>query len=224
MIVVRDLYSSLSPLVQKFHSAGIPYDHIVLLDSGTTAPGALTVLEKLSHLGCQWIKLACRLQKYGPYVLWMDRQLPIPRELWSFPFILTDPDLAVEGLPDDWLERLFAALNQYRWASKVALGLRIDDLDCKDHEKIKAWESLLDKRFPVSFLKLLLDSRLGAVSAKTTDTTFALYRPWKIFTTLSVRLEGAYRIRHLPWYRTFEHSQEYRDYRRLKLPAFGHWS
>ena len=94
----------------------------------------------------------------------------------------------------------------------------------QDRDAIRAHETALIQHTAYHWLSRLLLHDGSAAAVCPTDTTFALYRPAALFSTLSIRLSMAYAIRHLPWYRTFCNSAEYCYYQAHKLPLFGEWS
>lgn len=224
VLIVRDLYSPLPALVDELHSEGIPYAQIILLNSGSSAPSCLDLLEQLQHRGCRILMASPGSLAQGPYGIWLDTSLALPAGFWKYPFVLSDPDLDLSGLPHGWLRILLQLLNRQRWTSKIALGLRTDDLTAPEVDAVRHWEQQLSQRFPYGLLNRLIRSQVLPTRICTTDTTLALYRPLRSFTTLAIRLEGPYRIRHLPWYTAFAQTQEYAYYQRHKQPAFGHWS
>lgn len=224
VLIVRDLYSPLPALVEELHAEGIPYSQILLLNNGSTAPSCLNTLDQLQQRGCQILTASSRSLLQGPYGIWMDPSLGLPTDFWRYPFVLSDPDLDLAKIPRGWLRILLQLLNQYRWTSKIALGLRTDDLTAPAVESVRNWEQHLSQRFPFNLLNNLLLCPGVPCRICTTDTTLALYRPQRHFTTISIRLEGDYQIRHLPWYRVFLQTQEFAYYQAHKFNCFGHWS
>jgi len=90
--------------------------------------------------------------------------------------------------------------------------------------QIVAHEQALIRHPAYRLLTALLLRRHPGRAACTTDTTLALYRPARRFSTLSVRLPAPYALRHLPWYRDFVDSEQFRYYTAHKLALFGEWS
>jgi hypothetical protein len=134
---------------------------------------------------------AVRLDKnYGHTVLWdkpeLFKLLGINER-----FIMTDPDLALEGVPDDFLAVLNEGLDRFPQVDKCALSLAIEDLPAtpegifiRNHEA-KHWRQPLDSRYFYA----------------DTDTTFALYRwPLGKYSHSAVRTNRPYTCRHVPWY------------------------
>jgi hypothetical protein len=224
VLIVRDLYSPLPSLVQELHAEGIPYSQILLLNTGTTAQPCLDMLKHLQQMGCRILKASSSSLSQGPYGIWLDPSLVLPADFWGYPFVLSDPDLDLTVVPRGWLRTLMQVLNQHRWTSKIALGLRTDDITVPAVEAVKHWEEQLSTRFPYNLLNTLLPRPQMPSRICTTDTTLALYRPLRAFTTLSIRLEGEYQIRHLPWYILFSETHEFAYYQAHKSSSFGHWS
>jgi hypothetical protein len=115
-------------------------------------------------------------------------------------------------------------LNQHRSVLKVALSLTIRGITVQNSAAIKAHEECLYRQTAYRLLTRCLLGRSSEATICTTDTTFALYRPAKFFSTLSIRLPLRYAIKHLPWYSQFCESAEYHYYQAHKLKLFGEWS
>jgi hypothetical protein len=224
-ILVRDLHSPLQGLVAAFQQQGIPLDRITLVDTGSTAPACLAELRRLQTLGCTWHRVPPDEQAFGPYAPWLSPTLRRRIRASPYPFLVTDADLAFPAaMPPNWLPELFAALNAHRFALKAALPLITGDLTVPRCQQIVAHEQGLLRHPAYRLLTSLLLRRHPGRFACTTDTTLALYRPARHFSTLSVRLPGRYALRHLPWYREFVESGEFRYYTAHKLTLFGEWS
>lgn len=102
-------------------------------------------------------------------------------------FIISDPDLDLEGIPDDWLQELELglALDQPR-AGTCGFGLRIDDVPAGvDHMQGTAWS------------RPFMGGRFYRASI---DTTFALWRGLPRPGFGAVRTGPPYVARHVPWY------------------------
>lgn len=128
-----------------------------------------------------------RMKKnYGHTVMWHGL-IEIP----SGRFIITDPDLDMSGVPDDFLRVMNDGLDLYPWAAKCGLSLEINDLPDNDEGKYihqiedVFWEKPLD---PLYFDAI-------------TDTTFALYRETtREHTHVAIRTNRPYTARHYSWY------------------------
>ena len=225
LLLVRDLHSTLLPLVDGLLAQGLEAEHIFLLDSGSSYPDCLDTLSTLEQRGCRWIRLPSADQRFGPYAAWMCSELRREIRGWRYPYLLSDSDLALpDTLPPDWLMQLFASLNRHGGVLKVALPLQTSDITVDNRDAIRAHETGLIQNPSYRFLSryLLRDSALAAVCP--TDTTMALYRTSPSFSTLSIRLPLRYSIKHLPWYLHFTDSSEYSYYQSHKLSLFGEWS
>jgi len=127
----------------------------------------------------------------GPHALWGSGLLETLSVTGRF--ILSDPDVVpTEDCPDDAIEVLADALDQYPDRVKAGLGLRIDDLP--DHyprkAEVLAWER---QYWETELAPELYDANV--------DTTFALYRPGLPFAYgPSARTGPPYLARHVPWY------------------------
>lgn len=124
-------------------------------------------------------------KNYGHRVIW-DQEL-LERGGISGQYIVTDPDLDLSGIPDDFLSVLQEGLRRYPKAQKCGFSLDISDLPEGD---VKKWESTLWQK-PLDDMYF----RAGV------DTTFALYREnvrhYSIWDSL--RTNKPYMARHVPW-------------------------
>lgn len=225
LLLVRDLHSPLPGLVESLLQQGLKAQHILLLDSGSTNPACLATLATLENTGCSWIRLTPQEQRFGPYALWLSPRLRAEIRGWGYPYFVSDPDLALPAtIPSDWLAQLFRMLNQHRSVLKVALPLAINDITVQNSAAIQAHEVGLHRQPAYRLLSRYLLGQSSEATICATDTTLALYRPARFFSTLSIRLHPAYAIRHLPWYSHFCASPEYHYYQDHKLNLFGEWS
>ncbi len=177
IIVNRNLLSSLENTV-KFLRKESRVKEIHILDQASSYPPLL-----------KWYKTAPETVHYvksndGPYSAWSDRYLNIRKDF----FILADPDCDYEGVPDDWLDKMFNVLNKTD-SFKVGFSLRINNLPNTEigksayiHES-KYWKNKTEYGWNADV-----------------DTTFALYRPNSPFSYSATRLDEPYCIKHIPWY------------------------
>lgn len=106
-------------------------------------------------------------------------------------YILTDSDLDISQIPDDFLNVLEKGLDKYPNLEKCGFSLNIDDLPInKNSESVKNWE----QRF---WLQPLDDIYFKAPI----DTTFALYNVNK-HSLSGIRTNKPYTAKHVPWYYT----------------------
>jgi predicted O-methyltransferase YrrM len=122
-------------------------------------------------------------------------------------YVVTDPDLAMNGCPADVLEVLADALSRFPWATKAGVGLEIGDLP----ERYPSREFVLD--IEQRYWTDRLDARFFRAPI---DTTFAVYRAGEDPPCApAVRADRPYVARHLPWYVTPENlDNEERHYLR----------
>lgn len=225
LLIVRDLHSALPGMVETFLQQGILAKNIFLLDSGSTNPDCLSTLKTLEEIGCCLIRLSPQDQHFGPYAPWLSPTLRAKIRYWDYPYLVSDPDLVFTAtIPGDWLAKLFAVLNMHRSVLKVALPLSIDDITVQNTAAIKAHEDGLYHQQAYRLLTRILLRKSSESTICATDTTLALYRPSKVFSTLSIRLPPQYSIKHLPWYVDFCSSHEYKYYQDHKLDLYGEWS
>ena len=129
-----------------------------------------------------------RLDKnYGCRAAWDKNILDLP--LIGKKFILTDPDLDLSGIPDNFLEILEEGLHRYPTYGKCGFSLRIDDLpktemgDSARYMEQQYWDNPLDN--------IYFDADI--------DTTFALYNK-RGFEYKALRVNSPYTAKHVPWY------------------------
>ena len=169
--------------------------HVVIVDNAST-------YEPLhgwyDSCGFEVVRLPSNLGKHAP---WLSGAVLDPaahqRTYGSEFYVVTDPDLCLEGVPDDVIAVLVEALARHKDATKVGLSLGIDDLPVGSRVAYdaQAWEEQFWKR-PVDD---------GFFQADV-DTTFAAYRT----TTRrelamspsapALRAAAPYTARHRPWY------------------------
>jgi hypothetical protein len=106
--------------------------------------------------------------------------------------IITDPDLDLSGVPDDFLEVLKEGLARYPDYHKCGLSLEINDLPdtpagnmVRNGFEAPYWVKKIDERYIEADI----------------DTTLAVCRPEiRTHTTSAIRTDRPYTARHLPWY------------------------
>ncbi len=130
---------------------------------------------------------------YGSHVVWdkgVVDMLGIEGQ-----YIVTDSDLDLSGVPDDFLDIMTKGLEKHQWAVKCGLSLEINDLPdtAQGHYIRNNWEKVY-WREPLDGMYFKAD----------TATTFALYRvevkEWKV--TPAIRTNRPYTAKHVPWYYT----------------------
>jgi hypothetical protein len=129
-------------------------------------------------------------QNYGHKVFWDCELYKILKS--NERYILTDPDLDLMGIPDDFLKVLNEGLNKYPRFNKCGFSLEIDDLPptpegdlIRTKVEPRYWRKALD---PLYFNAPI-------------DTTFALYREGaNSYFHPALRTNRPYTAKHLPWY------------------------
>lgn len=167
---------------------------IVIVDNASTYPPLLEWYEAVGSYRVRVVRLGENRGELAPF------GLPSPNSLLPSPyFAVSDPDLDLSGVPDDFLELLVDGLERYPDRVKAGLSLRIDDLprtgpftdEVLRHES-KFWERRLDEHF--------FDANVGL--------TFAVYRGpnrrGRFRYGPGLRAAPPYTARHLPWYLTPE--------------------
>lgn len=136
-----------------------------------------------------------RLEKnFGHTVIWQPGLKILDNIVGNGRYIVTDPDLDLTRVPDDFLQVLNSGLDRYTTYDKCGLSLEINDLP--DTEECR----LVRTRFePQYWLHPLDESYFHA----DTDTTFALYREGvRWYSHSGIRTNRPYTARHVPWYYT----------------------
>jgi hypothetical protein len=129
---------------------------------------------------------------YGHTVFW-EHQL-YDKYVKEGPYILTDSDLDLSEIPDDWLEVLIEGLNKYEY-NKVGFSLKTEDLpESTFRDEIVGWESQFCVPKARALDALYTEAHI--------DTTFALHRTDEHAIYSSVRVNYPYTARHIPWYYT----------------------
>jgi len=109
-------------------------------------------------------------------------------------YILSDSDLDLSSIPNDWLDVLIEGHNRYDY-EKVGFSLETDDLpESHFRNEIVAWES----QFKTPKARRLDDLYTEAHI----DTTFALHKTNGHGIYSSIRVNKPYTARHIPWYYT----------------------
>jgi hypothetical protein len=100
-------------------------------------------------------------------------------------YIVTDPDLDLSGVPDDFVEVMEEGLRRYPQYDKCGLSLEINDIP---NQVTIDWEMMF-WRHPLDDMYFNAD----------TDTTFALYKhPYPSLN--AIRTNRPYICKHVPWY------------------------
>lgn len=175
--------------------------------------------EWLEQRGCTPI-IIDNFSSYQPLVRWYDTCPYMVHRMWTNMghqvfwkaefltrfidryYIVTDPDLDLSGVPDDFVDVLMKGLLANPTVIKSGLSLRIDDLPDNPYaNEVKAWEQKYWDR---------PQDEHGFYKSEI-DTTLALYDRERVFGQLpndlffqAVRSPYPYTARHLPWYQTKE--------------------
>jgi hypothetical protein len=196
----RDLLSPLRAMVERL-LATPGAGPIVIVDNASTYPPLLEWYEEVERgawrVGSgrtQIVRLGENRGELAPFVL-TTHHSPLNTPY----FAVSDPDLDLGEVPDDFLDVLISGLERYPERVKAGLSLRIDDLpedgpfttEVRRHES-RFWQQRLDERW--------YDANVGL--------TFAVYRGPKRRGGFgygpALRAAPPYTARHLPWYLTPE--------------------
>lgn len=217
IILNKNYYSNLHKLVQSFVDVGIPYANVHIIDLASSNPATLRTYSSLSKKGVNIIQESDL--SYGPWILWRDKRLSHLLIKPHSILLVSDSDIFLpDDIPRDWLVQLFYCLKRNPFASKAALPLRIRDIDAPFKLRVIDHEIGLQK----GLWRRLLSFPRGC-TFQGTDTTIALYKPFRRFNYHSLRLGARYEVMHLPWYNKFLQSDEYSYYRSNRRENIGDW-
>ena len=138
------------------------------------------LLEYYEHTPYQVLRMA---DNYGHLVVWTHGVLDTLKIEDNY--IVTDPDLDLTGVPDDFLQVLEEGLRRYPQYDKCGLSLEIKDLP---NQVTVDWET--------QFWCRPLDPQYFHADI---DTTFALYKV-RFNSLNAIRTNRPYTCRHIPWY------------------------
>ena len=132
-------------------------------------------------------------------------------------YILTDSDLDLSTIPDNWLEVLEEGLKKYPYA-KVGFSLETNDLpDTPFKNEIQAWESQFWPPKARQLDEMFIEAHV--------DTTFSLHRTNEHGVYSSLRTNRPYTAKHVPWYYTdFDQLPEDEQYYFNTLKTSTLWS
>ena len=133
-------------------------------------------------------------QNYGHTVVWEPMLNVIEKLGITGRYIVTDPDLDLTGVPNDFLEVMNRGLDLFPEYDKCGLSLEINDLPyTKEGWKVK-------NTFEAKYWREPLNEHYFKAD---TDTTFAMYREGvKHYSHSAIRTNRPYTARHIPWYYT----------------------
>lgn len=178
--------STLKSLIASLEKRG--YRNIYILDNLSTYP---PLLEWYKTCGYEVIYLP---KNIGFKALWMYK--PAKRRFCSDYYIYTDSDVCLsDDCPDDAIVHLLSLMKKYKYARKIGLHLRIDNLPehYANKAKVIEWEKKQQKA-----------PNADGLECRPTDTTFAIYRPHaglsRSRAVEAYRTQRPYSIDHLPWY------------------------
>lgn len=163
------------------------YDNIYIIDNNSTYPPLLEYYEKCPY------KIFRLNQNMGFKALWKSG---LSKQFCNDYYIYTDSDVVpVKECPANFIHTIFTLLKKYKYAYKIGLSLRIDNLP--DHYLFK--EKVINAEKKDNLVK-----NEDGLFRRATDTTFAIYRP-RVKLSRSRYAEAyrttfPYEIEHLPWY------------------------
>lgn len=186
--IIINNYNRKETLVRLIDALGKRgYTNIYIIDNLSTYPPLLAY-----YLECPY-KVFRLERNLGFKALWKSEL----RHLFCKDYyIYTDSDVVLcDDCPDDVVYYLLQMMKKYKYALKIGLSLRIDNLPdcyCKKKEVI-AWES--------KYFENKNEDRLYRAPV---DTTFAIYRPGSGLNRSRYaevyRTAFPYQLEHLPWY------------------------
>jgi len=159
----------------------------VFVDNNSDYPPLLAYYEDCKY------KVIRLTQNYGHTVLWnKDNDILDSYVGNDERYIVTDPDLDLEGIPGNFLDILHIGLDKYSHIDKCGFSLEISDLPnteegnyIRTRVESRYWKKKYDAMYYNSPI----------------DTTFALYREGvRNYSHIAVRTERPYTAKHIPWY------------------------
>jgi hypothetical protein len=158
----------------------------ILLDNASTFP---PMVEWLSNCPYEVIR---RKSNGGPWAFFNDGL----QRRQTGPYVVTDSDLDLSGVPDDAVERMLHALDLNPTWPKAGLSIEIDDLP--EHYQLRDHVRRVHRRWWKNPLP-------GGCFGVQVATTFAVYLPEREPIRarnkyLGLRMDRPYTARHLPWY------------------------
>lgn len=203
--------STLKKLIESLEQRGLTNIHI--LDNASTYPPLLDF-----YKNCRY-DVVMLGRNLGFKALWKDRATR--QRFCRDYYIYTDSDVMLtEECPDDVVDCIFRLLHdKYRYASKIGLALRTDNLpDCfRNKRQVIEWES-----------RLMSPVNSDGLHRAPTDTTFALYRPHtglcRSRYVEAYRTVHPYSLLHLPWYQDSDNPDEEERYYRNHCSHVTLWT
>ena len=179
----------LKQTIKSYHDyIKTPFE-IIIWDTGTTFLKTVDYLKGLEQSGIKVYRE--NKQRYTLKHHLYAKLNPVIKDYFlksknKSPFyIVTDPDLDLTGIPDDFLSVLEEGLRRYPQFNKCGFSLEINDLP---NQVTIDWES--------RYWQKPLDSMYFSADI---DTTFALYKVNRI-TLSGIRTNRPYTAKHVPWY------------------------
>lgn len=187
--------------------------NVILIDNQSSYPPLLEWYKSCPY------KIHMMDTNYGHLVLWKSGLI---NEYNDQHYILSDPDLSLDGIPHDYVSTLMRGLTLNPNVIKSALSLEITDLPDNAYAKqAYDWE-----------LKFWQTKNKDGFYRSTADTTFAMYdqdRKWGEFPGGNpsndrffdaVRSDRPYTARHLPWYVTPENMTDEEKYYHMRTNTY----
>jgi len=174
----------------------VPGVEVIIVDNCSTYSPLVEWYE--TNCPCRVVRLT---ENVGEHAVWHRGAIlppPVHRAFFgSDYYVVTDPDLSLEGCPKDVLNVLRTGLDENPDILKVGLSLELDDLPSTSPftNDVRAWEAQFWRR-----------RRGSQFYEAAVDTTFAMYRIDSPFDRVrtnqgaALRTDRPYTARHLPWY------------------------
>jgi hypothetical protein len=159
----------------------------VFIDNHSDYP---PLLEYYSRCLYQVVQLE---HNYGHTVLWNGGNSILDTLIGMHTrYIVSDPDLNLEGIPNNFLSILGGGLNKFPHIDKCGFSLEINDLpNTKEGNYIRT--QVEPRYWRKKYDNLYYNAPI--------DTTFALYREGvRHYSHTAVRTERPYTAKHVPWY------------------------
>jgi hypothetical protein len=190
-------------LIEKLEKVGC---EIILIDNGSTYPPLLKWYKKCKY------KVHYLPNTYGHRSLWQSNIISQYKDRY---YIVTDHDLDITDVPDDFIEVMMKGLCED--VPKAGLSLMIEDLPINNYtNEVRLyedgwWKTSKDKN---GFYYSDIDTTLAVYDSKyLTEERFCR----------AVRTPDPYTARHLPWYNTPDNLTEEEIYYKDNVAIHVHW-
>jgi hypothetical protein len=201
-----------------------PQCPLFVCDNGSTHNTTVSILKELELIP----NVTVNYHKQNCFIYFMNKYVPhlylsdLYEKYCDEYYILTDPDLELENLPEDTIDVLYYFCNKYQ-CQKAGLALDISDVNDIYSEPIPGPNITIIGHESKYWSGNVNDSTYEAYHAPI-DTTFSMRNPnVKIRDPFDrcIRVGGKYKVKHLPWHKSYAHTLTKDDYEYFKMTETG---